>query len=280
MLEKEDIQELRSLATEVRCKTLEAIGRIGIGHIGGSLSIADVLILLYYRHMHIDPKNPAMKDRDILVLSKGHSGPSLYTVLAMKGYFPMDWLESLNEGGTNLPSHCDMYRTPGIDMTTGSLGQGLSTAVGIALANRMDGVDRKVYTILGDGENHEGQVWEAAMSAAHFRLNNLIAFVDYNKMTVDGYIYDVMSIDDITAKYTSFGWFALRCSGHDFDEMDTAVKRAKGQTGRPSVIVLDTKKGKGAFFAEDNLANHNMACDDITARKAIEILEKEEARNE
>lgn len=277
MITKEEVQELRKTATRVRCLTLEAIGRIGIGHIGGSMSITDILTLLYYRHMHVDTKQPKMKDRDILVLSKGHSGPSLYSILAMKGFFPMEWLQTLNDGGTNLPSHCDMYRTPGIDMTTGSLGQGLSAALGIALANRMDGIDRKVYAVLGDGENHEGQVWEAAMCAAHYKLNDLIAFVDYNKMTVDGYIYDIMSIDDITAKWSAFGWFALRCSGHDFEEMDVAIERAKKQTDRPSVIVLDTKKGKGAFFAEGVLSNHNMACDDDTAQQAIELLEREDA---
>jgi transketolase len=277
MLTKEVSAELRKTANRARCLTLEAIGRIGIGHIGGSLSIADILTLLYYRHMHVDPKQPTMPDRDILVLSKGHSGPALYSILAMKGYFPMEWLQTLNDDGTNLPSHCDMFRTPGIDMTTGSLGQGLSAAVGIALANRMDGINRKVYAILGDGENNEGQVWEAAMSAAHFNLNSIIVFVDYNKMTADGYIYDIMSIDDITAKWTAFGWFALRCNGHDFEEMEVSVERAKKQTARPSVIVLDTKKGKGAFFAEGKVGNHNMACDDETAKKAIEFLKQEEA---
>jgi transketolase len=277
MLTKEEVTDLRKTAKRVRCLTLEAIGRIGIGHIGGSLSIADILTLLYFRHMYIDPKQPAMKDRDILVLSKGHSGPALYSILAMKGFFPMEWLSTLNDGGTKLPSHCDMYRTPGIDMTTGSLGQGLSAAVGIALANRMDGIDRNVYALVGDGESHEGQVWEAAMCAAHYRLNKLIAFTDYNKMVVDGYTCDIMSIDDITAKWTAFGWFALRVSGHDFNEMENAILRAKDQNDRPSMIVLDTKKGKGAFFAEDNTANHNMACDEETAQKAIEILEQEEA---
>ncbi|MGD0724260.1 MAG: transketolase [Spirochaetia bacterium] len=272
MITTEEKDKLQSIATEARKLTIDAIGRVGIGHIGGSLSMIDILTLLYFRHMYIDPEQPAMKDRDIFILSKGHSGPGLYAVLTLRGYFPKEWLQTLNQGGTNLPSHCDMNRTPGIDMTTGSLGQGLSAAVGMALANRMDNIARKVYLLLGDGENHEGQVWEAAMCASHYRLNNIIAFVDFNKMTVDGYIHEIMNIDDLSSKWNAFGWFVLRVNGHDFDEMDAALERAKKEMYRPSVIILDTKKAKGAFFAEGKVGSHNMAFDYETAKRAIDRL--------
>lgn len=270
-----ELEELKKTAIDIRILILDSICRLGIGHIGGSLSIVEVLILLYYRHMRVDPKNPSRKDREKLVLSKGHAGPGLYAVLASKGYFPKDWLLTLNRGGTRLPSHCDMQRTPGIDMTTGSLGQGLSAAIGLALAGRMDGIEGKVYAVLGDGENHEGQVWEAAMSAAHFKLDSIIAFIDYNNMTVDGLTANIMNIEDLEDKWSSFGWFTQRVNGHDFTAIDSAVETAKKQTGRPSMIVLDTVKGKGAFFAEGNLANHNMAFTYDQALEAIRRLNDE-----
>jgi len=172
---------LKDKALEIRKMTIEEIGTLGVGHIGGAMSVVEILTLLYFDRMKVDPKNPRMEDRDQLVLSKGHAGPTLYATLALKGFFPMDWLSTLNQGGTHLPSHCDRNQTPGIDMTTGSLGQGFSAAVGIALGLRMDKKPSRVYTIIGDGESDEGQIWEAALFAAHQGLSNLVAFTDYNK---------------------------------------------------------------------------------------------------
>ncbi len=273
-MEEKELMLLKENAREIRKLTIDAIGYLGVGHIGGAMSIVEVLTLLYYKHMNIDPKNPRKPDRDMLVLSKGHAGPSLYSTLALKGFFPMDWLHTLNQGGTNLPSHCDRNRTPGIDMTTGSLGQGLSAAVGIALGNRLDGHNNNVYAIIGDGESNEGQVWEAAMSAAMFKLNKLIAFTDYNKMQIDGYTKEIMDIDDLTSKWLSFGWHVQRVDGHDFQAMDRAVEIAKSEQFRPSMIVLDTIKGKGCSFAEGLLSNHNMKFDYEKAKEAIKKLEE------
>ncbi len=275
-MEEQEIKWLKEKAKEIRILTIDEIGYLGVGHVGGSMSIIEVLTLLYYKHMNVDAAAPKKRDRDWLVLSKGHAGPALYSILADKGFFPKDWLHTLNRGDTNLPSHCDMNRTPGVDMTTGSLGQGLSAAIGIALGNRLDEVDSKTYCIIGDGESNEGQIWEAAMAASQFGLNNIIAFTDYNKMQIDGYIHEVMNIEDLTAKWVAFGWFVQRVDGHDFIEMNTAIERAKREAYRPSMIVLDTIKGKGAFFAERLLSNHNMPVDYETAQQAIAMLERGE----
>jgi transketolase len=273
------VQMLEKKALRIRSLTIDAIGYLGVGHIGGSLSIVEVLTILYNKHMNIDPNNPNKRDRDQLVLSKGHAGPALYSVLADKGYFPEEWLHTLNQGGTRLPSHADMYLTPGIDMSAGSLGQGLSAAIGKALGNRLDGIDSTVYVIMGDGENNEGQVWEAAMSASHFKLNTIIAFTDYNKMQIDGYTQDIMDLDDLGAKWTGFGWRVFRVDGHNFAALDRAIRKAKEENCRPSMIIMDTIKGKGAYFAEGKLSNHNMPFDYETAKEAIRRLEKETEEN-
>lgn len=273
-MNEQELKVLKDKAKEIRKLTIEQIGNLGVGHIGGAMSIVEILVLLYHRHMNIDPANPQNDDRDRLVLSKGHAGPALYSILADLGFFPLEWLKTLNQGGTNLPSHCDKNRTPGIDMTTGSLGQGLSAAVGIALGLRLDNNDVNVYCIIGDGESNEGQNWEAAMSAAHFKINKLIAFTDYNKMQIDGYTQELMNIDDLTAKWLAFGWNVQRVDGHNFEAMDKAVKRAKEETIRPSMIVLDTIKGKGCNFAEGKISNHNMEFDMDMAKGAIAELDK------
>jgi transketolase len=273
-METKELKFLENKADEIRCKTIDTIGYLGVGHIGGALSVVDVLTLLYYKHMDVSPHDPKKKDRDKLVLSKGHAGPTLYSILADKGFFPEEWLHTLNKCGTNLPSHCDMNRTPGIDMTTGSLGQGISAAVGLALANRLDGIDKKVYLIIGDGESQEGQVWEGAMSAAQFGLNNLIAFTDFNKMQIDGYICDIMNLEDLGAKWESFGWAVQRVDGHDLRMMDKAIAVAQKEQSRPSMIILDTVKGKGAFFAEGKFESHNMNFTYEMAREACERLNK------
>lgn len=271
---EQELEQLVKKAKEIRKLTIDSIGYLGVGHIGGAMSVVEVLTLLYYRHMNVDPANPRKRDRDQLVLSKGHAGPALYSILADKGFFPMEWLHTLNRGGTNLPSHCDRNKTPGIDMTTGSLGQGLSAAIGIALGNRLDGIDSTVYCIIGDGESNEGQIWEAAMAASQFGLSNLIAFTDYNKMEIDGYMHEIMNIEDITAKWVAFGWFVQRVNGHDFAQMDMAIERAKAEKYRPSMIVLDTIKGKGAFFAEGKVSSHNMPVDYELAKEAIARLDQ------
>ena len=275
MLDEKTIKELTSKATEIRVLTLDALGYLGVGHLGGCMSLVDVLTLLYYRHMKIDPKDTRKRDRDQLVVSKGHAGPTLYSILADKGYFPIEKLHTLNKGGTDLPSHCDRNLTPGIDMTTGSLGQGLSAAIGIALGNRLDGIQSTVFAIIGDGESNEGQVWEAAQAAAQFRLNHLVAFTDYNKLQLDGFMYEIMNIEDITAKWVSFGWFVQRVNGHDFGQMDLAIERTKAEPVRPSMIVLDTIKGKGVDFAENQVASHNMKIDYATALRTIAKIEDE-----
>jgi transketolase len=269
------LKELADFAQEIRKKTLYTIGKLGVGHIGGALSIADILALLYGHEMNYDPKNPAKEDRDILVLSKGHAGPALYAALALKGFFPLAWLDTLNQGGTRLPSHCDRNRTPGIDMTTGSLGQGFSAACGIALGKKADYPRARVFTIIGDGESQEGQVWEAAMFAAQYGLSNLIGFTDYNKLQIDGPVHDIIGVENIEDKWRSFGWFVQRCDGHDFSAMRRAVSEARsrgGEKGKPSMIILDTVKGKGAAFCEGKVESHNMPVSMAMAEEAIAAL--------
>ena len=270
---KEQVAELEKRAKEIRIMTIEAIGHLGVGHIGGAMSIVDLLALLYFRVMDIDPSNPRRPDRDQLVLSKGHAGPALYSTLALKGYFPHEWLNTLNVGGTALPSHCDRNRTPGVDMTTGSLGQGISAACGIALGNRLVGIESRVYCVVGDGECDEGQVWEAAMFAAHYKLENLVAFVDYNKMQIDGTTDQVMSLGSLKAKWEAFGWFTQEVSGHDMLAMDDAIVRARATKGAPSMIILDTVKGKGFCLGEGQVASHSMSFNSVDAKKAIAALE-------
>ncbi len=274
MISVEERTELEASAKEIRILILDSIGRLGVGHIGGSLSVVEVLAILYLRHLKVDPENPQDPGRDRFVLSKGHAGPALYSTLAYRGFFPRDWLHTLNRGGTRLPSHPDMNLTPGVDMTTGSLGQGLSVAIGIALGLRLKKQDSRVYALIGDGESNEGQIWEAAMAASQFRLGSLIVFTDYNKMQIDGYMHEIMNIEDINSKWNAFGWFVQRVNGHDFDELDSAILRAKEEITRPSMIIMDTKKGKGAHFAEGRLENHNMAFDIATAQEAIRLLKE------
>ena len=251
--------DLDSKCKELRKNILLEIGTLGVGHIGGSLSIVEALAVLYYKHMNIDPKNPQMEGRDRLIVSKGHSGPAVYAVLADLGYFPNDWLLTLNKPDTNLPSHCDMNRTPGIDMTTGSLGQGFSCAVGIAKASRIKNDGATIYTIIGDGESQEGQIWEAAMFASAHKLNNLIAFTDNNKLQLDGKVIDICGIEPLEDKWRAFGWNVITVSnGNNCDEIDEAVIRAK-TSDLPTMIILNTIKGYGIKFAEDaGISNHSM----------------------
>jgi transketolase len=273
-MDAQELLHLKEKAKKIRKMTIDSIGFLGVGHIGGSMSIIELLTLLYYKIMHIDPAQPKMHDRDKLVCSKGHAGPAVYSTLALKSYFPEELLHTLNKGGTKLPSHCDMNKTPGIDMTTGSLGQGLSAAIGIALGNRLDGIDRYVYVIIGDGETQEGQNWEAAMSAVQFKLHKLIAFTDFNKMQIDGYIKDIMNIEDLSAKWEAFGWHTQRVDGHDLSELYAAITQAQKEREKPSMIIMDTIKGKGCSFAEGKLNNHNLVFSYDLAKEAIALLEK------
>ena len=307
-MDREEKDRLENAAKEIRKYTLDTIGFLGVGHIGGSLSIADALAVLYFKELRVDPANPRMPERDRFVLSKGHAGPALYSALALRGFFPTSMLHTLNRGGTNLPSHCDRNKTPGVDMTTGSLGQGLSAACGIAYANKLDGRDSFTYVIVGDGESDEGQVWEAAMFAAHHGMDHLIAFTDFNKLQIDGPVASILSLDgkgngpagaessakaqdDLVAKWRAFGWFCERVNGHDVEAIDNAIIAAKKRalardatanpipnpipnpTPRPTMIILDTVKGKGAAFCEGQVGSHNMTFDYEVAKQAIAELD-------
>ncbi|MEM5768164.1 MAG: transketolase, partial [Bacillota bacterium] len=238
-------QEMEYFALQIRLETLKELTHLGFGHVGGAMSIVETLAVLYGGAMRIDPKNPRWEDRDWLVCSKGHAGPAVYATLALKGYFDKELLLTLNQAGTSLPSHCDRLRTRGIDMSTGSLGQGFSCAVGMAVAGKLDHRDLYIYTVLGDGESQEGQVWEAAMLAGTRKLDNLIAFTDYNKMQLDGCIEEVNGLYPLDQKWRAFNWHVQTVDGHDTRAIWKAIDNAQKLKGRPSMIILDTVKGKG-----------------------------------
>lgn len=264
---------LEQIAREIRILTVKCIASLGSGHIGGSMSIVDVLTTLYYKEMNIDPKNPLMEGRDRLVVSKGHAGPAVYATLAHKGYFPESELYTLNKYGTNLPSHCDMNKTPGVDMTTGSLGQGISCALGLALGSKIKNDNATIYAIIGDGESQEGQVWEAAFFAGHKKLDNLIVFLDYNKMQLDGTLEEVNDSGNMYDKFKSFGFDTYSIDGHNIDEIIATIEKAKTVKGMPHMIVLNTIKGKGVSFAEAAKANsHSMPVSKEALEEAIKEL--------
>lgn len=267
--------ELELRARSVRREIIRMIAAAGQGHVGGCLSAADVVTALYFELMNVDPSNPRMEGRDRLVLSKGHAGPALYAALALKGYFPAEQLATLNQPHTNLPSHCDMTKTPGVDMTAGSLGQGISCAVGIAKAAKIKGGGETVFVVLGDGESQEGTVWEASMAAAQYRLDNLIVFLDYNKLQIDGTVDEVMSLLDPVKKWEAFGFSAARIDGHDMGAIvDTVRNVQEERDGRPKLIVLDTVKGKGVSFIEAaGTANHSMPLSAEQAEQALAELQ-------
>ncbi|MBS4023238.1 MAG: transketolase [Dethiobacter sp.] len=274
MLPATEEKNLKMFAARIRLETLKELKSMGFGHVGGCMSIVETIAVLYGSIMKIDPQCPGWKDRDWLVLSKGHAGPTLYATLALKGYFPMEELKTLNRPYTNLPSHCDRNKTPGVDMTTGSLGQGISAAIGIALGNRLDGRDSFTYLVLGDGECDEGQVWEGALFAAHHKVDNLIAFIDYNKQQLDGYTKDILDLGNLADKFSCFGWHANEVNGHCVKEIFYAIKEAKKVTGAPSVIVLHTEKGKGCSFAEGILNNHHMNFTEQQIDEAINNVQR------
>lgn len=268
------ITPLKEFATKIRIEQIRCIASRGFGHIGGTLSATDVIAALYGRAMNIDPDNPCWEGRDRLVCSKGHAGPAIYAALALKGYFPEDWLLTLNRPGTRLPSHCDMNLTPGVDMTTGSLGQGASTAAGMALALKNNGSDAYVYLIMGDGESNEGQVWEMALFAASKKLGNLIAFIDYNRRQLDGKTDDIIDLGDLADKFVSFNWHTQSIDGGDPDVIADAIDKAKQEQGdRPAMIVLNTIKGAGIPEVEQMALNHHIDVDEALAQRAIALLE-------
>jgi transketolase len=275
-MDKEKLSYLKDQAKEIRRLTIEEIGTLGTGHIGGAMSIVDVLALLYFHRMKVDPAQPRLKDRDQLVVSKGHAGPAVYAALALKGYFPKDWLKTLNQGGAKLPSHCDRNLTPGIDMTAGSLGQGFSAALGIALGLRIDKSPARVYTIIGDGESDEGQIWEAALFGAAHRMANVTAFTDYNKQQLDGYTKDILDLGDLKAKWEAFGWHTLEVDGHDIGALDEAIEKSIAEKEKPSMIIMNTVKSKGFVFGEGIEKNHSMAFDLAKAQEAIAVLDARE----
>ncbi|HBE80172.1 MAG TPA: transketolase [Firmicutes bacterium] len=275
MISKEKIRELEQFAVHIRIETIKEMGHLGFGHLGGALSIVETLAVLYGEIMRIDPRNPHWEDRDWLVCSKGHAGPAIYATLALKGYFPMEELLTLNRPGTHLPSHCDRNKTIGIDMTTGSLGQGSSLAIGVAMGNRMDGRKNTTYLILGDGELQEGQVWEAALLAAQQKLDNLIALVDNNQQQLDGYTKDINDLADISQKFESFGWFTQSIDGADIQLIHAAIEKAKNIEGKPSVIVLNTIKGKGCSFVEGKVDNHHVTISREQMEQALAELNQQ-----
>ena len=249
--------------------------RANSGHTGGSLSIADLLTLLFFHEMNINPANPKMENRDRLVISKGHGAPALYAALAEKRYFPKEEMDFLRQINHMLQGHPDMKHTPGVDMTTGSLGQGFSAACGMALAAKMDHADWRVYTILGDGELEEGQIWEAAMYAAHYKLDHLTAFIDNNGLQIDGAITDVMSSLPIDKKFSAFGWHVITVNGHNMAELHNAIEEARNIKGKPTMIIMKTVKGKGIPEIEGKASWHGKAPSSEECERFVKMLEAE-----
>lgn len=254
-----DIAKLRETARTIRHDIIEMLAESNSGHPGGSLSAVEILTALYFSEMKVDPNNPRHEDRDRFVLSKGHAAPVLYSVLAEKGYFEKKHLNTLRKIDSILQGHPNMNDTPGVDMSTGSLGQGLSAANGMALAGKLDNKDYRVFVLLGDGELEEGQVWEAAMTAAHYKLDNVTAFVDHNRLQIDGPVEKVMNPEPVADKFAAFGWNVVSIDGHSFEEIFRAIDEAKKVKGKPTVIVAGTVKGKGISFMENQAGWHGVA---------------------
>ena len=269
-----DKLELQKVANEVRKDIVTAVHAAKAGHPGGSLSAADVFTYLYFEEMNIDPKDPKKADRDRFVLSKGHTAPGLYSVLAERGYFPKEDLKTLRHLGSYLQGHPDMKHIPGVDMSSGSLGQGISAAAGMALSAKLSNDDYRVYTLLGDGEIEEGQVWEAAMLASHRKLDNLVVIVDNNNLQIDGEITEVNSPYPIDKKFEAFNFHVINIDGNDFDQIDAAFKEAKTVKGQPTAIIAKTVKGKGVSFMENQVGWHGKAPNDEEYKIAMEELEK------
>ena len=266
--------ELMKTANEIRKGIVTALHSAKAGHPGGSLSATEIFTYLYFEEMNVDPKDPKKADRDRFVLSKGHTAPGLYSTLAHKGFFPKEDLVTLRHTGSYLQGHPDMKHIPGVDMSSGSLGQGISAAVGMAIAGKLDNADYRVYTLLGDGEIQEGQVWEASMLAAHRKLDNLVVIVDNNNLQIDGAITEVNSPYPIDKKFEAFNFHVINIDGNDFDQIDAAFKEAKTVKGQPTAIIAKTVKGKGVSFMENQVGWHGKAPNDEEYKIAMEELEK------
>lgn len=274
-ISEQEYHELERLAAEIRLDTLCSIKKMGQGHLGGSFSIVELLAVLYGKQLRVNPQDPQWADRDRLVLSKGHAGAALYSALANTGYFDRSWLWTINEGGTRLPSHPDRWKTPGVDATTGSLGQGTSMAAGIATGLRLAGKDNFVYLIVGDGELNEGQCWEAFQYIAHFKLNHCIVIIDDNKKQLDGPTKDILDPFDIQQKMTAFGFYTEKVPGADMQAIDEAIERCKAIEDQAVCIVLDSVKGQGVPFFEELDANHSVKFTTDEINQAAEAAIKE-----
>ena len=275
-----DKKQLMIAACNVRMNVIKGVHAAKAGHPGGSLSAADLFTYLFCKEMKVDPKNPKWEERDRFVLSKGHTAPGLYGVLAYQGFFPEEDLLTLRQIGSHLQGHPNMNMTPGVDMSTGSLGQGISTAVGMALAAKYQGKTNRVYTLLGDGEIQEGQVWEAMMAAAHYKLDNLCVIIDNNGLQIDGKVADVMSPYPIPEKLKAFGFEVVEIDGHDFDQIEAAFNQARETKGKPFAIVMKTTKGKGVSFMENNAGWHGKAPNDAEYAQAMAELKAQLAELE
>ena len=266
------LEEMAATAKKLRRHVITMIGKAGSGHPGGSLSAAEIITALYFKVLRHDPANPRWAERDRFILSKGHAAPILYAALAERGYFPGEELAALRTLGSCLQGHCDMTATRGVEMSSGSLGQGLSFGIGIALAGRLNARDYRVYVLLGDGECDEGQVWEAAMASAHFKLDNLVAIVDHNELQIDGWNRDVMNLEPLPEKWKAFGWHTIEVNGHDLSQLIAAFDEAKRVRGKPTAIIAHTIKGKGVSFMENNVDFHGKAPTPAEMEKALEEL--------
>lgn len=273
-----DIKELKKIANNIRIDIIEQVYNAGSGHPGGALSIADILTVLYFNQMNINPQEPNSNLRDRLVLSKGHACAALYATLSERGYFPKEELKTFRKLGSNLQGHPDMEKLPGIDMSTGSLGQGLSIANGMALASKMDNLGCRIYCILGDGEIEEGQIWEAAMTANKYKLDNLCAILDYNKLQIDGTIEEVKGVDCIRSKWEAFGFNVISCDGNNIESLIDAFEEAKQTKGAPSIIIANTIKGKGVPFMENKVEWHGKAPSKEEYTQALQALKFNEEK--
>ena len=261
-MDNNKILELKRLANSIRFGIIEGVYNAACGHPGGSLSIADVLTYLYFEEMNVDPKNPKWDDRDRFVLSKGHTAPALYATLAERGFFEKEELKTLRKTDSRLQGHPDMKGVPGVDMSTGSLGLGISAACGMALSAKVNNKDYRVYTVVGDGESEEGQVWEAAMFAAHYKLDNLVCVIDWNGLQIDGPVAEVMNPTPHDTKLAAFGFHVITIDGHDFDQIEAALAEAKTVKGKPTAIIMKTVKGKGVSYMENQVGWHGSAPND------------------
>ncbi len=267
-----DLQELENIAKKIRVNILHMLTQSGSGHTGGSLSAADIAVAIYFSKMNFDPQNPKWEKRDRFIMSKGHAAPLLYSIMAEAGYIPMETLDNLRKTESPLQGHPCCIKLPGIEVSTGSLGQGLSVANGMALGLRLDSNPARVYCIMGDGETQEGQVWEAAMTAAHYKIDNLCAVVDNNELQIDGPVEEVMGIQPIHDKWEAFGWHAISIDGHDMEEIMKALDEAERVKGKPTVIIANTTKGKGVSFFEDKVEYHGVAPSAEEFEKAVKEI--------